>query len=167
MGAAVMVNVYGVKEALKELKQTGPIYKEMFVKEAERIALPVTNAQKARYPAKLLSGMARNWVSKGRPLFPYSQAAAIKGVKIFTETGKRNISVLSIVQMDVAAAVIDMAGKRDIALPLGARLTDKLGSHASRVMWPGYEAHADEIENGFRDLIADVMKRVGKNIGGA
>lgn len=166
MGAAIIVNVYGVKEALKELKQTDPTFRKEFPKAAKRIALPVTNAQKASYPPKLLSGMARNWVSSERPLFPYSQAAAVKGVKVFTETGKRNQSVLSIVQMDVAAAVIDMAGKADIALPLGNRLTDKLGSHASRVMWPGYEKHANEIENGFRDLVADVMKRVGKKIAG-
>lgn len=164
MGANVDIKVHGVKEALKELKLTDPTYKKLFTKESKRIAKPVTDAAKAKYPPKILSGLARHWSPKGRSVFPYDQAAARRGVKVITDTNQRHTSVLAIVQMDVAAAVIDITGKADIGIPLSLYLTRALNSHASRVMWPAYEENAAEIEQGFRDLVGDVMKRVGKKI---
>lgn len=160
MGANVNITLYGVKEALKEIKKIDPIYRKELNKRAKQIAKPVTDTAKQHYPEKILSGMKRNW--KG--IFPYNQAAARRGVKIITSTATKNTSVIAIVQMDRAAAVFDVAGRRDMLNPLAKQMTKKTGWPASRIMWPAYELHAAAVLEGYKELVADIMKEVNRKV---
>ena len=104
------VEVFGIKEALKELSSLDLDLRKQINLEAKTIAKPATDGIKAAYPSKYLSGMSKPWVQRGRQLFPYTDTAARKGVQLKIATGKKNVSVIGIEQKDAAAAIIDMAG---------------------------------------------------------
>ena len=161
------VGVFGVKEALKELRELDPELRKEINKRAKDVVKPATDAMKAQYPARLLSGMARNWQQRGRQLLPYDQAAARRGVTVKVNTSKKSTSVISIVQKNPAAAIIDMAGKRGGSNAQGSRFIDALTAlfgAPSRVMWPTYDKNNDNVNENMRQVVEDVMTAVGKRI---
>lgn len=161
------VGVFGVKEALKELRELDPKLRKEINKRAKDVVKPATDAMKAQYPARLLSGMARNWQQRGRQLLPYDQAAARRGVTVKVNTSKKSTSVISIVQKNPAAAIIDMAGKRGGSNAQGGRFIDALTAlfgAPSRVMWPTYDKNNDNVNENMRQVVEDVMTAVGKRI---
>ena len=161
------VGVFGVKEALKELRKLDPELRKEINKRAKDVVKPATDAMKAQYPARLLSGMARNWQQRGRQLLPYDQAAARRGVTVKVNTSKKSTSVISIVQKNPAAAIIDMAGKRGGSNAQGGRFIDALTAlfgAPSRVMWPTYDKNNDNVNENMRQVVEDVMTAVGKRI---
>ena len=167
MTPTVTVKVFGVKEALKELKDIDGERRAMINKKAVEIAKPATDAIKAAYPTQYLSGMSRKWTERGRQKFPYDQNKARKGVSHQVDTGKRNTSTIRIDQKDPAASIIDMAGKAGGANPQGARFVALLELQfgpASRVMWPEYLKRGQEVENNMFGLIQELMEAVNKRL---
>ena len=161
------VDVFGVKEALKELKSIEPETRKAINKRAKDVVKPATDDIKAEYPPQLLSGMRRAWVQRGRQLFPYDQSKARKGVTLKIDTGKRSTSVIAIVQNDPAAAIVDMAGKAGGQSERGARFIASLTAmfgQPSRVMWPTYEKNANAVSENMQGLVNDVMQAVGKRV---
>lgn len=162
------IQVFGVKEALKELKELDPELRKDLNKKAKEVVKPATDAIKSAYPARYLSGMSRSWRDKrGNPKFPYDRAAAQKAVGLKIDTGKRNQGTIVIVQKDPAASIIDMAGKAGGQSPQGARFVDALTAQfgpPSRVMWPTYERNADAVERNMVDLVEDLMDTIGKRL---
>lgn len=161
------VTVFGVREALKELKDIDPEMRKIINEKAKEIAKPATEAIKAQYPAKYLSGMAKPWTVKGRQLFPYDQAAARKGVVVKVDTGRKNLSVIRIEQRNVAAAIVDMAGKQGGKDPRGEMFIFNLTINAgnpSRVMWPTFDRQAAEVNQQMFNVIKDLMVRLNKNL---
>jgi hypothetical protein len=167
MTTTATVQVFGAKEALKELKNVEPETRKAINARAKDIAKPATDAIKQEYPPELLSGMRRAWVQRGRQLFPYDQSKARKGVKLKVDTKKKATSVIAIVQDDPAAAIVDMAGKAGGGSTQGARfiasLTAMFGP-PSRVMWPTYEKNSDGVAQNMQDVMNDVMAAVGKKL---
>lgn len=162
MTTTTTVGVFGVKEALKELREIDPELRKAINKRAKDVVKPATDAMKAQYPAQLLSGMARNWQQRGRQLFPYDQAAARKGVMLKVNTSKKSTSVIAIIQKNPAAAIIDMAGKSG-----SSRFNDALTAlfgQPSRVMWPTYEKNANNVTENMREVVNDLMAAVGKRV---
>ena len=167
MTVSMDVTVFGVKEALKELKDLNPEMRKTIQAKANDIAKPATDAIKAQYPEKLLSGMAGKWDSRGRQLFPYTQAAARKGVIVKVDTGRKSLSVIRIDQKNPAAAIIDMAGKQGGKNKQGAMFITNLTllfGQPSRVMWPSYDRQAAQVNEQMFQVIKDVMAQLNKNL---
>ena len=161
------VKMSGVKEAVKELRKIDPELRKQFNKDAKAVVRPVINAAKSNYPAQFLSGMSRPWAQNGAVKFPYVQTKARAGVKLKVDTRGKAVSVISVLQNNPAAAIIDMAGKKGGGSPRGEvfikNLTNKFGN-ASRIMWPSFERHQTEVTYEMVKLINEVMKRVDKEI---
>jgi hypothetical protein len=167
MTTTITVGVFGVKEALKELRDVDPELRKAINARAKDVVKPATDAMKAQYPQKLLSGMFRTWQDRGRQLFPYDQAAAQRGVTLRVNTSKKSTSVISIIQKNPAAAIIDMAGKQGGKNAQGGRFIDQLTAlfgQPSRVMWPTFEKHQNKVSENMRDVVNDVMAAVGKRV---
>lgn len=161
------IQVFGVKEALKELNSIDRNLRKDINARAKDIAKPAVDGIKNAYPDKYLSGMARNWTQRGRPKFPYDQAKARKGVQLKIDTSKKNVSVIRIQQMDAAAAIIDMAGKQGGRNPQGGRFVDQMVAmfgQPSRVMWPGYEKNGTDVVLRMTKVVEDLMQQVNKNL---
>ena len=161
------IQVFGVKEALKELRDIDPDLRKLINARAKDIVKPATDAIKNKYPAQYLSGMQRNWTQRGRLKFPYDQAAARKGVTLKIDTGKKSRSVIRIDQRNPAAALIDMAGKQGGRNAQGGRFVDALTTiygQPSRVMWPAYLANGNEVEQRMFNVVEDLMEMVNKKV---
>jgi len=166
MSVSVSTEVYGIKDAIKELKKIDPEYRKQLNKDAKAIAQPVTDAAKSAYPVQFLSGMKYGWAQKGRVKFPYDQGRAQKGVQVKVDTSRKNQGTIVITQKDPAAALIDMAGKGQGKGTRGenfVKLMAKFGS-PSRIMWPAYDAKAPQIEQNIADLVETIMEKVNRNI---
>lgn len=167
MTATMQVKVFGVKEALKELNSIDGDRRKAINKQAKEIVKPATDAIKAAYPAKYLSGMGRKWQEYNRDKFPYSQEKARKGVGLKIDTGKKNTSTIRIEQKDPAASIIDMAGKAGGRSPQGARFVALLELQfgpPSRVMWPEYLAKGQDVERNMFELVKELMDAVNKRL---
>lgn len=148
------VRVDGVAKTLKVLKGLDPDIRKQFNKDAKEILRPVVDDAKGRYPDVYLSGMSRSWQT-GR-IFPYTQARAKRGVKVSVKQEKDG-TLLKIVQTDAAASVVDYAGS-STSNQLGRNLSTRYG-HPSRVMWPAFVAHANDIQTGIQNLVDGVATR--------
>jgi hypothetical protein len=167
MTMTTTITVFGVKEALKELRDIDPELRKQINARAKDIAKPAVDGIKNKYPAQYLSGMQRNWTQRSNPKFPYDQTAARKGVNLKIDTSKKNVSVIRIQQMNPAAAIIDMAGKKGGASPQGGRFVDALTAiygQPSRVMWPGYEKNGTEVVRRMFNVVEDLMEMVNKKV---
>jgi hypothetical protein len=158
------VEVIGVKETIKELRQFDPEMRKQFNRDAKKIAEPILTDAKNRYPAKYLSGMARTWSQRGRKLFPYTQRDAQRGVVFKIDTGRRATSILTVIQKNPAAAIVDMAGKAGGTNTQGARFIAQLFGTPSRVMWPAAESQQEAVTNAMMDLVKEAAATVENRI---
>jgi len=158
------IQVIGVKDVIKELRSLDPELRKQFNKDAKRIAEPVMNQAKASYPEKYLSGMSRLWSQRGRQLFPYSRSDAQKGVVFKISTNKRAVAILTIIQKNPAAAIVDMAGKKGGQSPQGARFIANLFGQPSRVMWPAYESTEGTVEREMLALVKEAAEKIENRI---
>lgn len=158
------VEVIGVKETIKELRSLDPELRKQFNKDARKIAEPITNEAKSRYPAKYLSGMGRTWSQRGRKLFPYTQRDAQRGVVFKIDTGRRATSILTIIQKNPAAAIVDMAGKGGGTNAQGSRFISALFGQPSRVMWPAAESKQDQVTDAMMELVKEAAQQVENRI---
>jgi hypothetical protein len=151
------MQVQGLESTLKVLQKIQPEVKKQFFKDAKQIVRPAIDEAKNAYRSDYLSGMTRAWAPGGRPIFPWSQPKASKGVAVATSLSKKQDAVLTIVQKDAAAAIFDMAGKKT-SNPLGNALN--AFQTPSRVMWRSYEQHAGAIEAEMKKSVDEVMGRI-------
>ena len=158
------VEVIGVKETIKELRSLDPELRKQFNRDAKKVAEPIINEAKSRYPDKYLSGMARAWSQRGRKLFPYTQRDAQRGVVFKIDTGRRATSILTIIQKNPAAAIVDMAGKAGGSGAQGARFISALFGQPSRVMWPAAESKQDQVTDAMMELVKEAAQQVENRI---
>ena len=151
------MKVQGLESTLKVLNQIQPDVKKQFFKDARNILKPAVDEAKNLYRDNYLSGMGRRWAPGGRTIFPYDKSAAVKNVKIETSLSRKKDAVLTIVQKDVAATVLDTAGK--ITSNALGRALNTIVAHP-RVMWRAYESNAGQIEREMSASVDDVMKRI-------
>jgi hypothetical protein len=166
MTATASVEVFGVKEAIKELRNVDPLYRKQLNKDAKEVAAPAVDDAKGRYPMQFLSGMKYQWAPKGKVKFPYDQSKAQRGVKVKVDTSKKNQGTIVITQTDPAAAIIDMAGKAGGKGNRGSNFVAQMTRFGppSRIMWPAYVAHSGDIEKNMVALIETVMEQVNRNM---
>ena len=163
------ISVDGLESTLKALQKIQPEVKKQFFKDAKKILKVVVDDAKSLYPAEdskrknggFPSGLSRAWKPKDRPilLMPYSQEKAVAGVKIETSLSKKKDAVLTIVNKDGAASVIDYAGTKT-SNALGAALNG--WATKPRVMWRAYENNAGAVEAELQLSVDEVMAQVSQ-----
>jgi hypothetical protein len=162
MATDLTIEVKGVKDAIKYLNQVEPGYRKAFLANMTTIARPMTNAAKLEYSDdRFPSGTKRNWSPKGRQVFPLSASKAVSGVGVAVNTKKRG-AAFSVIQKNPAAAIFDIAGRKNVN-PLGTAFNTKFGVSASRVMYPTFEANISKITEEVQKVVDDLMVEVNKN----
>ncbi len=156
------VEVIGVKEMLRDLKQIDPEARKQFAKDAKQIASPIVVAAQGSYPAQALSGMKYRWTQNGRQLLPWDARKAQRGITVKVDAGRKKDGVVTIIQKDPAAAIYDIAG-RGTSNRFGDALTAFAGN-PSRVMWPAAEAHITDVQQEMTRAIEQVAKEIERRI---
>ena len=166
MTASMTTQVTGVRETIIGLRKLDPELRKQFNRDVKAIAKPVVDAAKSEYPAMPLSGMTRAWSQRGRELFPWSNSDVRKGVKVKIDTKRTAVATIKIQQINPAAAIYELAGKR-ASNPQGRAFINNLEARfgrAQRVLWPAYERNSQavitEIKNTVDAAAAEVQRWV-------
>ena len=154
------IEVLGVKQVLRDLKTIDPEARKQFAKDAKQIAAPIVVAAQGRYPAQVLSGMKYRWTQNGRQLLPWDQRKARRGITVKVDAGKRSDGVVTIIQKDPAASIIEFAADSR----LGRSLSTLAWGTPARVMWPAAEAHVTDVQNEMTKAIDEVAKTINRKI---
>lgn len=154
------IEVLGVKQVLRDLKTIDPEARKQFAKDAKQIAAPIVVAAQGRYPAQVLSGMKYRWTQNGRQLLPWDQRKARQGVTVKVDAGKRSDGVVTVIQKDPAASIIEFAADSR----LGRSLSTLAWGAPARVMWPAAEAHVTDVQNEMTKAIDEVAKTINRKI---
>lgn len=160
------ISVDGLESTLKALKKVQPEVQKQFFKDAKKILKPVVDEAKKLYPygdptkknGAWPSGISRTWAPGGRGLFPYVQSAAVRGISVKTSLSKKKDAVLTIVNKDAAASIVEFAGTNPNAL---SRALDGWGNKP-RVMWRAYENNAGQVESEMKQSVDQVMAQISQ-----
>jgi hypothetical protein len=160
------ISVDGLESTLKALKKVQPEVQKQFFKDAKKILKPVVDEAKKLYPygdptkknGAWPSGISRTWAPGGRGLFPYVQSAAVRGISVKTSLSKKKDAVLTIVNKDAAASIVEFAGTNPNAL---SRALDGWGNKP-RVMWRAYENNAGQVETEMKQSVDEVMAQINQ-----
>jgi hypothetical protein len=160
------ISVDGLESTLKALKKVKPEVQKQFFKDAKKILKPVVDEAKRLYPygdpSKKNGGwpscISRTWAPGGRGLFPYVQSAAVRGISVKTSLSKKNDAVLTIMNKDAAASIVEFAGTNP------NRLADALNGWGNkpRVMWRAYENNAGQVETEMKQSVDQVMAQISQ-----
>jgi hypothetical protein len=159
--ARTKIEIVGAKDAIKGLRKIDPELRKQFNRDAKEITEPIVTAARNDYRSEYLSGMARKWTQRGNLKFPYDKRAAVRGVRIKIDTSKKARSVLKVQQVNPAAVILDIAGRRT-SNRLGAAL-DRFG-RPSRVMWPAAEDKLPQVTDRMEKAVLAASRRVQKEL---
>lgn len=163
---AIAIEVYGLKETLRELQKYQPeLYKEISQQFRDGAA-PLLQSVGKDYPYKPL----KNWhetnkrVGKSR-LPPYTQAKAQKGLVATFKTTRRYDGILRIEQKDGGAQVYDTAGGRTLNqfvknLDKRSPTKSKPSKNRSRYLFTSVEANLNLIEDQIQEAIDKTDKLI-------
>jgi hypothetical protein len=109
-----------------------------------------------------LSGFRRNW--KAGKLLPWSQSAVSRSIIARYSNRRRgnSLAVFSVTMKSPAGTIFDIAGRKS-ANRLGAAL-DSLYGRASRLMWPTYERHANQVNKNMADLVEKITDAANRRL---
>ena len=167
-GLQTKIEVYGLKEAIKQLNSVEPGLRNQIAKDFRSVAKPVINDALALIPGTVpLSGMSRNWITKsGFKMLPWEAgrkqkiSAKINTKKVSEFRGQiRNVGVFNIVYSGSTGTLFDMAASGR----LGAALSARYGNR-SRVMWKAMEKNNETVESEMRRIVETVMDKVDRNV---
>ena len=155
MSLSATIEVAGVKDTINALRAIDPQLQKDFKADAISIAQPAVKAAQDAYFVVPLSGMKYNWQSEGRTRknFPFTVAAAIKGVRVKFDTRRGAVGVILIEQSNPAAAIFETAGRAN-ANKLGNQL-GFVGAGRTRLIGPAVYRARKAIE---RDMVAMITK---------
>lgn len=175
MTVGAQIEVVGLKEALREINQIDKLARRQITKDFKEITKPVVNTAKQNVPkTPPISGWGRSWrTASGFQMLPWDGNPATKLIdtKVSGKRPKefqgqiRDLAVLIIRWRGMVNTVFDTARKDKT--PQGANMIAGLNSRhprASRVMWPAYEAHKNDVERAVKDQIEQVMAMVNRKI---
>jgi hypothetical protein len=164
--------VHGLKQALSELSRVDRRLRLQITKDFKQLTNPLVADIRSEIPKDPpISGMGRKWVTQsGYQLFPWNGSAAMTMVKQAVSAKKpkefagivRNLAVFSVKWQGMANTVYDMAGRRNRNV-LGDRLAEKHGK-PSRIMYPAFQRHEGEIQQGMLDIVEKVGNAVNRNL---
>ena len=162
MPVSTTIQVVGVKDTINALRKIDPQLQKDFKAQATQIAEPAINAGRAVYTQVPLSGMAYNWTSNGRKVFPFTVAKAVKGVRMRFDTRRNAVGVILIEQKDPAAAIFETAGRAN-----ANRLSNNLEpvtAGRTRLIGPAVYKARRKIEREMQAMILDTIRTVQKDI---
>ena len=162
MPVSTTIQVVGVKDTINALRKIDPQLQKDFKAQATQIAEPAINAGRAVYTQVPLSGMAYNWTSNGRKVFPFTVAKAVKGVRMKFDTRRNAVGVILIEQKDPAAAIFETAGRAN-----ANRLSNNLEpvtAGRTRLIGPAVYKARRKIEREMQAMILDTIRTVQKDI---
>jgi hypothetical protein len=109
--ANIRTEIVGANDAIRALNKIEPGLRKQFAAEATEIAQPAITEAQRRYQnlGVPLSGMARNWQTNGRKVFPYNPAKAARNVKIRLDSDRRRTAVILLEQRDAGTAIFETA----------------------------------------------------------
>ena len=181
MATSAKLDIYGVKQALKELNEIDPTYRRQITRDVKKAGEPVLTAARSFIPtAPPLTGMRRGSLIKGRDGTKWSNTAVSEGFKILTNrTGKPAKTVqfssgdvvnfdaipyqlLTLQQKDAAGAIWDHAG----AKTRGAfvRNLEVGGSFNPRASEPAVDMARPAVEAVVLDIVAAVMAMTNRKL---
>lgn len=160
MSVTASTEIVGAKDAIKALRKLDPELRKQFNRDVKQIVAPIVDDAKNAYPAKMLSGMERNWTQRGNQKFPYDAKRARAGVKHKIDTRRDAQSVIKIQQTDPAATIIEFAGKN--RNPLGTAL-NQFG-RVARFMWPAADRNTAKVLAEMERSVLDAVREVQKEI---
>jgi hypothetical protein len=124
----------GVKDTIRTLNKMDKELAKEFRSQVDAVAAPVLDDLRAAYNGAglPLSGMAYAWGRSTKSggtakLFPYNAAKAASSVRIKYDTRRNAIGVVAIIQRNPAAAIFEVAGRKNIN-----HLDDSLDQEAGR-----------------------------------
>ncbi len=138
------VQITGVKETLKELRQLDPELRKQFRKDVNEIARPLITEAKTLYGKRLPRGFNRAWTLGGRQVLPWTLSKAQRGATVKISTGRSTQSVISIRQKDPAASIIEFAGT-ETWNNFAGQLSLIFGRTRGKVMWQAADTRLDDI----------------------
>lgn len=175
MGVSASVEVFGVRDALKELGQIDKKQRFKAIAKVKAAGEPLVNAAREKYaPDPVLTNEAgrTTWKNQGR--LGYSKSSADKGVQI--QVGGRSkgdaYAIVTIVQKNPGAAMFDIAGFADGKYSKGpqgdafiAKLNRDYGK-AQRGMWRNIgvirKIGNDAIMKALEEVAAQVNRKLVK-----
>jgi hypothetical protein len=174
MTTVQMLEVSGLKEALKTVNSLDKTIRRQLTKDFENAADPMLQAMRAAIPAAPpLSGFA----TKSRTQWKKNETKNIK-LKLDTRRARNrnlaqgaqyeSVGVVKIRTMSPGLALLDMAGKRGSKSDRGAAMVEGLNNrfgNASRIMWPSAEAKWQEVQNNFEPVIKKVESEMTRLLG--
>jgi len=161
------VEIYGLKNALKELNKVDKVLRREITKDYKRVTLSLIQDAESAIPLGYpLSGWARRWTpTKGSyQILPWPESHSIKA-SINTKNIKEyagqkvNLSTFVVKWTGGAASVFDFADSG----AMGAALSSKYGS-PSRVMWPAYEKNKTELDIEIGIIVDKVANKMSQNL---
>ena len=175
MAVETNVQIYGIKNALKELNKIDKSLRREITKDYKQIVSSViTDAKQAVPSAAPLSGMNRRWKTKsGYDIIPEggwngAQAQKFIVAKISTRKVKEfngdkvNVGTFRLVWAGLANQVFDISG-RSASNALARALSARWG-RASRLIWPAYEKNKSQVDDEMLKLCERVMNEVNRNL---
>ena len=162
MAAETSVTIVGIKETLRELQKVEPETAKEIKRDFKRIVKPIVDAAKPQVKEMPLSGFARNW--KGGRIFPWAQNAVAKSIVARFSNRRRgnSLAVFSVTMKSPAGTIFDMAGRRSANRLANA--LDTLHGKPSRLMWPTYEKHADEVNKNLQQLVNQITEATNRRL---
>lgn len=167
------IDIVGLKDDLRVIQDLDKKLRRQITKDfAEIVRSPVEEAKRNVPNGAPLSGFARTWRTRsGYQMFPWDGTLGAKGIKPFVSGKKprefqgvtRNLAVFGVRWTNARATVLDMSRKSSTAQ--GRVMVDKLTQRygqASRIIWPAYEKHRDQVEREVRSLVAGVAHAADK-----
>ena len=173
MGVSASVNVYGVREAMKELGEIDKKQRFKAINKVKAAGAPMLTAAREKYaPDPVLTNEAgrTTWKNQGR--LGYSKASADKGVQIQVGGRSRGESyaIVTLIQKNPGAAMFDIAGFANGAYakgPQGEAFIDKLNrdyGKAQRGMWRNIggirRLGNDAIMEALKEVTAEVNRKL-------
>ena len=173
MGVSASVNVYGVREAMKELGEIDKKQRFKAINKVKAAGAPMLTAAREKYaPDPVLTNEAgrTTWKNQGR--LGYSKASADKGVQIQVGGRSRGESyaIVTLIQKNPGAAMFDIAGFANGAYakgPQGQAFIDKLErdyGKAQRGMWRNIgvirRLGNDAIMEALKEVTAEVNRKL-------
>jgi hypothetical protein len=162
MVASSTVTVVGVKDAMRQLQKIEPDLAKQIKKDFKEIVKPVVGDARSQVVNLPLSGFRRNW--KAGKLLPWSQSAVSRSIIARYSNRRRgnSLAVFSVTMKSPAGTIFDIAGRKS-ANRLGAAL-DSLYGRASRLMWPTYERHANQVNKNMADLVKKITDAANRRL---
>jgi hypothetical protein len=144
MSVSASVQVVGVKDTLKQLRELDPELRKQFSRDVKQIVKPLTDEAKILYSRSMPSGFNRQWNVGQRQIFPWQASKAKTGVTVKISTSQRSRSVISVKQNNPAAAIIEFAGTKNYN-NFAAQTSLRFGRTRGKVMWQAADRKLSDI----------------------